>query len=101
MSSNFFPGSTALTGIGLHWVDLSGFLGIRKALILGTYNGEFTFISPIVLAEEMRSGNSSSTAFKQPLYFHESNTYYPTKYNIYADNAKQKHYITLSDFVLR
>jgi hypothetical protein len=101
MPSNFFPGRTALPGIGLHWVDFSGVPGIRKALILGTYNGEFTFISPIVLAEEMRSGNSSSTAFLQPLYFQESNTYYPTKYNIYADDAKQKHYITLSDFVLR
>ncbi len=101
MPSNFFPGLTALPGIGLHWVDRSGFPGIRKALILGTYDGEFTFISPIVLAEEMRSGNSSSTAFLQPLFFQESNTYYPTKYNIYADKAKQKHYITLSDFVLR
>ena len=101
MPSDFFPGRTALQGIGLHWVDFSGFLGIRKALILGTYNGEFTFISPIVLAEEMRSGNSSSTAFTQPQYVRESKTYYPTKYNIYTDDAKQKHHITLSDFVLR
>lgn len=101
MPSDFHPGTTAIPGIGLHWVDFSGFPGIRKAMILGTYDGKYTFISPIVLADEMRSGNSSSAPLSQPKYFQESKTYYPTKYNVYADKEKQLHYITLSDFVLR
>jgi hypothetical protein len=101
MPATHSPGGSRLPGIGRHWSDGMGFLGMTHAMVLGTYNGRYTFISPIVTIEELQSGNRTSTAFGQPLYFPETNTYYPTKYNIYADAQKQTHHITLSDFVRR
>ncbi|MBB1284428.1 DUF5602 domain-containing protein [Flavisolibacter sp. BT320] len=101
MPANYFAGRSALPGIGLHWTDGQGFNGMTRAMVLGTYNGEFTFVSPIVTAEELLSGNASSTPFGQPQYFQESNTYYPTTYNIYQDKEGKKHQVTLSGFVLR
>jgi hypothetical protein len=101
MPSNYYAGLSALPQIGLHWHDFGGFPGITKALLLGTYNGKFIFVSPAVTVEELRTGNRSSTSYGQPEKFHKTNTYYPTKYNIYADDAKQKHQISLDDFVLR
>lgn len=101
MPVNYTAGASALPQIGLHWSDGGGFTGMTKAMVLGTYNGKFTFVSPIVTVEELRSGNKSSTSYAQPEKFPKSNTYYSTKYNIYADDAKQKHQISLSGFVLR
>lgn len=101
MPSNYYPGASALPQIGLHWTDRGGFSGMTMAMVLGTYNGKFTFVSPIVTVEELRSGNRSSTSYAQPEKFPKNNTSYPTKYNIYADDAKLKHQISLSDFVLR
>ena len=101
MPSNYRAGASALPQIGLHWIDGQGFTGMTRAMVLGTYNGKFTFVSPIVTVEELRSGSRSSTSYAQPEKFPKPNTYYPTKYNIYADDAKQKHQISLSDFVLR
>ncbi|WP_207434770.1 hypothetical protein [Sabulibacter ruber] len=50
----------------------------------------------------MQKGEKASVAFGQPLYFQESNTFYPAKYNIYVDETNpQLHHVTLSDFVLR
>lgn len=90
-----------LTGVGATWTNQVGFPGIRKAMVLGSYNGKFTFVSPIVIIEELQSGNSSSTPYDQPKHFQKHKTYYPTRYNIYADDSKQKHQVTLSNFILR
>ncbi|RNI29173.1 DUF5602 domain-containing protein [Rufibacter latericius] len=102
MPADYFPGGSRLPGIGRHWADGLGFLGMTNAMVLGSYNGKFTFVSPIVTITELQSRNKTSTTFSQPQYFQESNTYYPTKYNIYADETgEQNHQVTLSDFVLR
>jgi len=100
MPSNYFsdvPGPQ----LGMHWTDKSFVAGVtvNHAMILGSYNGEFTFVSPIVTRTELASGTSVSLAWTQPQFFAEHG-YYPTKYNIYQDSKKQ-HYVTLSDFVWR
>lgn len=100
MPADYYPFGN-LKGVGATWTDKVGYPGIRKAMVLGSYNGKFTFVSPIVIIEELQSGNSSSTPYSQPQYFEKTNTYYPTTYNIYADNSEQKHQVTLSDFVRR
>jgi hypothetical protein len=91
-----------IPGFGRHWGDGSAFVGMTHTMVLGSYNGRYTFMVPNVLLEELRSGNRSSTPFAQPLYFQETNTYYPTTYNVYATGtAPQTHHITLSGFVRR
>jgi hypothetical protein len=100
MPANYFPFGY-VAGQGKTWTDRSGFWGMRKAMVLGTYNGKFTFVSPIVVIEELQTGNSSTLIYPQPQHFQESNTYYPSEYNIYADRSRQTHYVSLTDFVRR
>ena len=94
-------GHPGMPALGLHWTDQSFVAGVpvNHALILGSWDGAFTFVSPIVTRTELLTGQEFSTAYEQPQLF-ANHTYYPTKYNVYTDD-KQMHYITLSDFVLR
>ena len=101
MPATYFPNLGGFQGVGQHWNEKIGFAGIRHEMVLGSYNGKVTFIAPIVIIEELRSGNSSSTPYAQPKRFQEHNTYYPTKYNVYPDASGQKEEVTLSDFVRR
>lgn len=100
MPANYFPDAPAPM-IGMHWTDKSFITGVpvNHAMILGTYDGAFTFVSPIATRTELVSGQCISITYAQPQLFAE-HSYYPTKYNIYMDE-KRMHYITLSDFVWR
>ena len=100
MPSNYFPDAPGPM-LGMHWTDKSFTTGVpvNHTMILGTYDGAFTFVSPIVVRTELVSGQSFSIPYAQPEKF-AKHTYYPTRYNIYKDE-KQMHYVTLSHFVLR
>jgi hypothetical protein len=100
MPSNYAP-DAPVPMLGLHWTDESFVAGVpvNHTLILGTWDGAFTFVSPIVTRTQFLSGQSVSIAYAQPQLFAER-TYYPTKYNVYKDE-KEMHYVSLSDFVLR
>ena len=100
MPANYFADVPA-PQIGMHWTDKSfaASVPVNHAMILGSYNGRFTFVSPIVTRTELANGTSISLPWTQPQLFADHG-YYPTKYNIYKDD-KNQHYITLSDFVWR
>jgi hypothetical protein len=100
MPANYFPDAPAPM-IGMHWTDKSFVAGVpvNHTLILGTWDGAFTFVSPIVTRADLLSGQSFSISYAQPQSV-VKHSYYPTKYNIYVDE-KQMHYVTLSDFVWR
>jgi hypothetical protein len=53
----------------------------------------------MITRDFLQSGSDVSMPYGQPAQYHETGTYYPTKYNI-TDN-EGKHYISLSKFVLR
>ena len=99
MPANYFPDIPSPTG--MNWTDKSFAAGatIDHAMILGSYNGRFTFISPIVQRTYLESGAGVSIPWMQQQFF-VVHGYYPTKYNIYEDD-KKRHYVTLSDFVWR
>jgi hypothetical protein len=99
MPANYFPDVPSPTG--MNWTDKSFAAGVPVdyTMILGTYNGKFTFVSPIVTRTALASGTSISLPYAQPQLFAEHG-YYPTRYNIYQDE-KQSHYVTLSDFKWR
>jgi hypothetical protein len=92
--------NAALAQVGRHW-SYSTVAGttVNHTMVYGTWNGELTFINPIVTLTTLASGTSYSIVYPQPQYFAEHG-YYPTKYNIYEDD-KGRHYVTLSDFVWR
>lgn len=100
MPANYTPDAPA-PQIGRHWTDNSFIpnVPVNHALILGSFDGAFTFVSPIVVRTELISGQSFSIAYQQPSLFAEHG-YYPSRYNIYKDDH-QRHYVTLSNFVWR
>ena len=87
--------------IGRHWGENIFFPGmvVPHTMILGTWNGAFTFINPIVTLTTLTSGTSASVSYPQQQFF-ARHGYYPTKYNIYKDE-KGRHYVSLSHFVWR
>lgn len=100
MPANYFPDAPG-PQLGMHWTDKSFINGVpvNHTLILGSFDGAFTFVSPIVVRTDLVSGQSFSIPYANPQSFAEHG-YYPTRYNIYQDE-KQMHYVTLSHFVLR
>jgi len=99
MPESYFP-DAPIPKLGLHWTNKTFSDPVTKALILGSYDGKFTFVSPIMILDVLKSGQSVSIPYAQSQYFAE-HTWYPTKYNIYMNNDTHKHYISLSGFVLR
>ncbi len=99
MPDSYFP-DAPVPKLGVHWTDKTFTDPVTKAMILGSYDGKFTFVSPIMILDILTSGGSFSLPYAQPKYFAE-HTFYPTKYNIYMNNDTHKHYVTLSNFVWR
>ena len=88
--------------MGKHWLPLNlpDYLPFTAIMVLGTFNGEFTFIEPMMTVDFLMSSPDFSASFSQPEYYQES-TYYPTVYNIYEDPKTMDIHISLSDFVFR
>ena len=99
MPVNYFPDAGG-PPVGMNWTDKTFSNPVTNALILGSYNSEFTFVAPIMILDVLKSGQSISIPYAQPQYFAQ-HKWYPTTYNIYMDNATQKHYVTLGGFVQR
>jgi hypothetical protein len=103
--ANYIAAPEGVPQMGKHWLDLlSGeFNGqtFTKTFVYGTYNGAVTFYEPMVTKAYIETGVSNTTDIRQPQYFSPTNTYYPSKYNIYTDAATGKHYISLSGFEWR
>ena len=100
MPANYFS-DAPIPKLGMHWTDKSFTAGVpvNHTMILGSYAGKFTFVSPIVVRTDLVNGQRFSIPYAQPLSF-AVHGYYATKYNIYKD-AKGNHYVSLSDFILR
>lgn len=96
------PGATgAEPAMGKHWLPPPPtFLPFNHVMILGTYNGSFNFIEPMVTLAYLKSGQSVSKDYSQPQKFAKAG-YYPTKYNIWKDERTGHHLVSLSDFVWR
>jgi hypothetical protein len=86
--------------MGQHWIPPPPtFLPFSRVMIYGTFNGELTFIEPMVTVAHMLSGGSTNN-YLQPAKFAEAGNY-PTTYNIYKDPQNGNYNITLSNFVAR
>ncbi|MCG9792546.1 hypothetical protein [Flavobacterium algicola] len=105
LPSDYFtpPGvDTATEQMGKHWmpVALGDYLPFSKLLVYGSYDGKVNFIEPMVTQAYLLSKINTSENYSQPVSFQKKGNY-PTKYNIYHDEAKGVSMITLSDFVTR
>lgn len=96
------PGGEAQ--MGKHWInpaspEICCGQPFTHTMIWGSYAGEMIFIEPMVTQAFLLSGQQVSMAYGQPAQFHITDTYYPKSYNVYERDGK--HYVTLSNFVLR
>lgn len=100
----FVPTEGGEAQMGKHWINpLSPEICCNQpfthTMIWGSYAGEMTFIEPMVTQAFLQSGANVHMPFGQPDQVMQTGTYYPTSYNVYERNGK--HYVSLSDFVLR
>lgn len=100
----FVPTPGGVPQMGKHWVnptspEITGERAFTHTMIYGSYAGKIIFVEPMVTQAFIKSGERVNMPYGQPNQFMLTNTYYPTKYNVYAIDGK--HYITLSDFVRR
>lgn len=105
MPENYFapPGEGgAFPQVGKHWLpaNFPDYLPFTSIMVLGTFNGEFTFIQPMATVDFLLSNPDFSAPYSQPEMFQES-TNYPTRYNIYVDPKTGDIYVSLSHFVAR
>ena len=104
MPANYIvsPGATAaVTAMGKHWLPPPPtFMPFTHVMILGSYNGHFNFIEPMVTLSYLQSGQSASRDYSQPLKFENAGNY-PTKYNVWKDEKTGHHFVSLSHFVWR
>jgi len=101
MPASFQPTPGGVPQMGKHWGDNHLHLPFTHTMVYGSFNGKLAFLEPMVTKTLLESGEKISVAYDQPTLFEGKNKYYPTKYNIYMDASTHKHYVTLSDFVLR
>jgi hypothetical protein len=91
--------------MGTHWVDLLSpeFSGqpFTHTFIYGSYDGKVTFLEPMVTLATFQSGVTVQKQIRQPQLFDPINTYYPTRYNIWKNENKNRHYVAMDQMVLR
>ena len=100
----FVPTPGGVPQMGKHWInpaspEISGGQLFTHTFIYGSYAGKFIFVEPMITRSFLLSGQTVSMPYGQPNQFMATNTYHPTKYNIYRRDGK--YYVTLSDFVWR
>lgn len=73
--------------MGAHWVDLHApefnQQPFSRTLIYGTYDGEVTFVEPMITLEYLRSRPNETIPIRQPDAF-QHDGYYPESYSIVA-----------------
>ena len=89
----------AVAKMGRHWNENTAATGVPHAMIYGTWNGVFTFLTINMTLAALQSGQRISVAYPQPTKFARPG-YYPTKYNAYRDE-KGQYLISVSDFIKR
>jgi hypothetical protein len=96
------PGAVgAEPAMGKHWLPPPpSFLPFSHVMILGTFDGSFNFIEPMVTMDYLKKYQPVSKDFSQPQKFAKAG-FYPTKYNILKDVSTGNRLISLSGFVWR
>jgi hypothetical protein len=91
--------------MGTHFIDLLSpeFNGqpFTHTFIYGAYDGKVTFLEPMVTLAIFQSGVTVQKQIRQPQLFDPSNTYYPTRYNIWKNEDNDRHYIAMDQMQWR
>ncbi|NCU04982.1 MAG: hypothetical protein GXC73_13445 [Chitinophagaceae bacterium] len=106
----FNPGG-GVPMMGAHWIDLlapemqapgsANWAAFTHTFIYGSYNGEVTFVEPMITLAFLNSGVTVQKPYRQPLMFSPTGTNYPTRYNIWKDGKTNRHYVALDEMIMR
>ncbi|MHB9134523.1 MAG: DUF5602 domain-containing protein [Armatimonadota bacterium] len=100
----YVPAYPAVQLMGLHWIrtDFPEFNNqpFTESLIYGSYNGRFTFIEPMVTSAFFLTKPNVDKPIYQPKAVQVSG-YYPTRYTITYDAARQLYTVALTGLTYR
>lgn len=110
--AGYLPASYVIQGatvpqMGTHWLNpASPELPPTKkpfthTFIYGTANGKVIFLEPMITRLFLMAGDAVTKSIPQPMYFSPNGTNYPTNYKIWKNADNKRHYVALTDFVLR
>lgn len=98
------PAQNAVPAMGLHWVDTTdglvpGKYNFTQILINGTWDGEYTFIEPMMTREWMLTKQAVHKDIKQPQAYQRTG-YFPTTYSVRYDDATKEYLISLGGMTM-
>ncbi|MBO0873303.1 MAG: DUF5602 domain-containing protein [Pseudonocardia sp.] len=101
------PGPLTLTTVpamGLHWVNNSEKIVPHKyhftqVLINGSWDGQYTFVEPMITRDWLLTKSSVQEPLKQPIAY-QHNGYFPNTYGVHYDNATNEYVISLGGMAM-
>ena len=91
--------------MGAHWMDVLSpeFNGqpFTHTFVYGSYDGKVNFLEPMATQAFLMGGTTVHKSIRQPQLFDPINTYYPTRYNIWKNQDKNRHYLAMDQMVWR
>lgn len=89
--------------MGAHWIDPTGspFNGepFTSVLIYGSYDGEVTFLEPMITRSFIEQEKTFQLPILQPDQFPEAGKYYPTVYGVEYDAARKQYRLYVGGFL--
>ncbi|MCO6480878.1 MAG: DUF5602 domain-containing protein [Phaeodactylibacter sp.] len=89
--------------MGAHWIDPTGspFNGepFTSVLIYGSYDGEVTFVEPMIAKAFIEEEKTFQLPILQPDQFPEGGKYYPTIYGVEHDEARKQYRLYVGGFL--
>lgn len=89
--------------MGLHWTDSTATPApglFTEVFIYGSWDGEFTFMEPMMTREWMLTKETVQENIKLPQAYKKSG-YYPTTYSVRFDDTAKEYIITLGGMTMR
>lgn len=103
------PADIAVPGMGVHWDDVrspqlqhlfgnpAGWAPFDKTFIYGSWNGEITFMEPMVTRAYLLGRPDVTTPVPVPAIVPESG-WYPSAYRVYYDATKREYRVAIVQF---
>ncbi|UYF93871.1 DUF5602 domain-containing protein [Rhodococcus aetherivorans] len=99
------PEMALVPQMGMHWVDgtlpiAPGQYDFTQILIEGSWDGEWTFIEPMLTRDWLLTRPTIDEPVKQPEAYQQS-AYYPTTYSVSFDDQAQEYVVELGGLTMR
>jgi hypothetical protein len=97
--------ANAVPGMGVHWLDstdglVPGHYDFTRVMINGSWDGEYTFIEPMITRAWLLAKNSVTEKLKQPRAYQQT-ARYPTTYSVRYDRDIDEYSITMGGMTPR